>query len=388
MCISIADAGFPGRGHKSRYGRPARRPQRLRWPPGASGPAGTPLQSTVTRPRTSTIYDLAELAGTSASTVSAILNGSWQSRRISAQTAQRVQALAQEHGFAMNRQASGLRRQRSGLIGMVIPTHEDRFFGALSQSFERHAHERGLCPLVVSTLRDGALEVETVRSLIAFRVEHLIVTGATAPDAVSAECRQAGVRHVNVDLPGRKAPSITSDNRWGAAELTRLLLARSGPGAPRDAVCFLGGIRKEFATEQRLAGFCEALAPYRPVADEHIICCGYDPEAAHLAMAALYERLGGLPRALLFSSGITLQGAIRFLRALPDAELAQCSFGSYDWDPYAECLRFPVHMVRQNVEGLMAEAFRVIDGQGIRAGQVVQVRPQLVEWGATLRPAV
>ena len=56
--------------------------------------------------------------------------------------AARVQALAQEHGFAMNRQASGLRRQRSGLIGMVIPTHEDRFFGALSQSFERHAHER------------------------------------------------------------------------------------------------------------------------------------------------------------------------------------------------------------------------------------------------------
>ena len=98
-------------------------------------------------------------------------------------------------------------------------------------------------------------------------------------------------------------------------------------------------------------------------------------------MAALYQRLGGLPRALLFSSGITLQGAIRFLRGLPDAELAQCSFGSYDWDPYAECLRFPVHMVRQNVEGLMAEAFRAIDGEGLRAGQVVQVRPQLVEWG-------
>ena len=205
-----------------------------------------PLQSTVNRPRTSTIYDLAELAGTSASTVSAILNGSWQSRRISEETARRVQQLAQEHSFAVNRQASGLRRQRSGLIGMVIPTHEDRFFGALSQAFERLAHARGLCPLVVSTLRDGALEVETVRSLIAFRVEHLIVTGATRPDAISAECRQAGVRHVNVDLPGKKAPSVTSDNRWGAAELTRLLLARSRPpaGAPQDAICFLGGVRK------------------------------------------------------------------------------------------------------------------------------------------------
>src|SRR5258708_8435679 len=56
-----------------------------------------PLQSTVNRPRTSTIYDLAELAGTSASTVSAILNGSWQSRRISEATARRDCQRSEEH---------------------------------------------------------------------------------------------------------------------------------------------------------------------------------------------------------------------------------------------------------------------------------------------------
>jgi LacI family fructose operon transcriptional repressor len=115
-----------------------------------------------------------------------------------------------------------------------------------------------------------------------------------------------------------------------------------------------------------------------PVSDDHVLGCGYDPDQAEAAVTALYRRLGGLPRALLLASAITLEGAIRFLRTLPDQELAQCAFGSYDWDPYAKCLRFPVHMVRQNIEGLMAEAFRVIDGDGIRAGQVVQVRPELV----------
>lgn len=331
--------------------------------------------------RKSTIYDLAELAGTSASTVSAILNGTWQSRRISEDTARRVQQLAEKHSFALNRQASGLRLQRSGLIGMMIPTHEDRFFGGLSQTFEHLARERGLCPLVVSTLRDGAIEVETVRTLIAFRVEHLVITGATQPDAISAECRRAQVRHVNVDLPGKKAPSITSDNRWGAAELTRLLLARSSPGpaAARQGVHFLGGIRGEYATEQRIQGFREALAPVLgEVPDAHIVGCGYNPDQAEAAMAALHRRLGGLPRALLLASAVTLEGAIRFLQTLSDAELSQCAFGSYDWDPYATCLRFPVHMVRQNVDGLMGEAFRVMDGEGIRAGQVVQVRPVLV----------
>lgn len=339
---------------------------------------------TVSSPRKSTIYDLAKLAEVSASTVSAILNGTWQSRRISEDTARRVQQLAQEHGFEMNRQASGLRRQRSGMIGMMIPTHEDRFFGSLSQAFERLARERGLCPLVVSTLRDGALEVATVRTLIAYRVEHLLVTGATQPDAISAECQRAHVRHVNVDLPGKKAPSITSDNRWGAAELTRLLLSRSHPPADarRDGIYFLGGIPGEFATEERVRGFREALAPLGPLPDDRILECGYNPDQAEAAMAALYLRLGGLPRALLLASAVTLEGAIRFLGRLRDTELAQCSFGSYDWDPYATCLRFPVHMVRQNVEGLIVEAFRAMDGEGMRAGQVVQVRPELVPHGA------
>ncbi|KQS78846.1 hypothetical protein ASG25_09495 [Rhizobium sp. Leaf384] len=41
-----------------------------------------------------TIYDLAELAGTSASAVSAVLNGTWKKRRISAKLAERITTLA------------------------------------------------------------------------------------------------------------------------------------------------------------------------------------------------------------------------------------------------------------------------------------------------------
>lgn len=335
--------------------------------------------------RKSTIYDLAALAGTSASTVSACLNGSWQQRRISDATAARVQQLAHDKRYALNRQASGLRRSRSGLIGMVIPTHEDRFFGQLAQAFERMARARGLHPLVVSTLRDPALEVQTVGALISYQVEHLVVTGATDPDGVSALCLRHSVRHVNVDLPGKKAPSITSDNRWGAAELTRQLISGSAaaPGGARNGLYFLGGIRGEFATEQRIQGFAQALRRgFGPVAQHQLIACGYDVDRAEAALARLHGELGGLPRALLLASGVSLEGALRFLKTLPIGEVLRCTFGSYDWDPFAAGLRFPLHMVRQNVEGLMSEAYKVIDGKGIRAGQVVQVRPQLIPPGA------
>lgn len=329
----------------------------------------------------STIYDLAALAETSASTVSAILNGTWQQRRISVETAQRIQQLAEKLKFNVNRQASGLRRSRSGLIGMMIPTHEDRFFATMSQAFERMARERSLYPIVVSTLRDPALEVQTVRTLISYQIEHLVITGATDPDGVSRVCRHHGVRHVNVDLPGKKAPSIISDNYWGAVQLTSALIARSRPQADpaRDRMVFLGGTAGDYATEQRIKGFVDTVsAALGPVQPQQILACGYDVATAEAQMARLYARLGGLPRALFLASSVTLEGAIRFLETLPVEELRRCTFGSYDWDPFAAFLQFPVHMMKQNVEGLMTEAFKVIDGGGAATGKVVQVRPELV----------
>ncbi len=78
-------------------------------------------------------------------------------------------------------------------------------------------------------------------------------------------------------------------------------------------------------------------------------------------MRRLHARIGGLPRVLFVNSTIALEGVVRFLGTLPAAELATCSFGCYDWDPFAATLRFPLLMVRQDVDGLLREAFRIID---------------------------
>ncbi len=91
-----------------------------------------------------TIYDLAELAGTSASAVSAVLNGNWKKRRISAKLAERITKLAEEQGYAVNMQASVLRRERSKIIGMIVPKYDNRYFGSIVEQFEVRARERGL----------------------------------------------------------------------------------------------------------------------------------------------------------------------------------------------------------------------------------------------------
>lgn len=77
-----------------------------------------------TSPRTTVrnITDLARLAGVSPGTVSRALAGK---SLVNAKTREKIVELAREHGFRPNQMASGLRRQRTGVIGVVIPLGHD-----------------------------------------------------------------------------------------------------------------------------------------------------------------------------------------------------------------------------------------------------------------------
>lgn len=326
-----------------------------------------------------TIKDIARLARASPSTVSAVLSGTWQARRISESTADRIRHVAREQGFSVNRQARGLRRGRSDMVGLILPMHDNRFFAATAQSFEAEARRRGLCPVVVSTLRDPEEEVRTAERLVSYGLDALLVAGATDPAAVGAVCRAAGVEHVYLDLPGPDAPSVVSDNRSGARLLTETLLDRMPvrPG-PRGKPHFLGGSPSDAATSCRIEGFREAVsARLGEVEPGQVLACGYAPSRARAELAALRDRLGGLPAALLLNSIAVFEGALAELVALPAAELEGCAVGCYDHDPIASFLPFPVHMVRQNSEALVARAFEIVDA-GVAGTQVEEIAPELV----------
>lgn len=69
-----------------------------------------------------TITDLARIAGVSPGTVSRALAGK---SLVNAKTREKIVAIAREHGFRPNQMASGLRRQKTGVIGVVIPLGHD-----------------------------------------------------------------------------------------------------------------------------------------------------------------------------------------------------------------------------------------------------------------------
>jgi LacI family fructose operon transcriptional repressor len=182
-------------------------------------------------------------------------------------------------------------------------------------------------------------------------------------------------------LPGTKAASVISDNYWGAQQLTRGLIDQSHAvrSRQRNKPYFLGGIATDYATRRRMEGFADVVkARFGRVDPEQIDACGYEADLAEAAVRSLYARLGGLPRALFINSTIALEGVVRFLKTLSAEELGRCAFGCYDWDPFASVLSFPLLMVRQNVEGLLHEAFRIIDAKSFAEKRLIEIKPELV----------
>lgn len=330
--------------------------------------------------RKATIYDIARLSGASPSTVSAALSGAWKARRISEAKVNAIRKIAEEQGYAANLQARGLRQARSGLVGLVIPVHDNRFFSSMSQSFEAQARQRGLVPVIASAMRDPIEELRIVETLAAYAVDFVFIAGASDPDAMHRFCTAAGLRHIFVDLPSHLGPSVISDNLRGARELTTKLLSEM-PAKDRDTsgkLYFLGGAATDYASARRIQGFRDVLERRgQTVSPEQIITCGYAPRSATREVAALCERLGKLPAGLFVNSLTAFEGVLGHFVHLPPEDFSESVIGCYDYDPFAAYLQFPVHMVRQNSNRLIEQAYALIDA-GTDGPMRIEVEPELI----------
>lgn len=324
--------------------------------------------------RKTTIYDLAKLADASPSTVSAVMSGTWKKRRISPATAARILSLAEEQGYAMNMQASMLRSHRSKVIGMIVPKYDNRYFGSISEKFEEMARARGLFPVITCTQRDPQLEMEAARAMLSWQVDWLVATGASDPDQISQICAQAGTPTLNLDLPGKLAPSVISDNYAGAKQLaTTILMKVEKRDGVKSPLIFIGGSLRDHNTRERLRGFRDAHQEYGVAADDNLLlACGYAPEKAQQALAR-YRRPHSTPLAGIFvNSTISMEGVIRWLDDEGYTGREQPPMGCFDWDPFIELLCHDIATVRQDVPAMLEAIFQLIDNE-VTAPELIEI---------------
>ncbi len=326
-----------------------------------------------------TIYDLSVLSGASASTVSAVLNGSWRKRRISEETADKILSLAKAHRYTTNLQARGLRSSKSGLVGLLLPIYDNRFFSSMAQTFEAQARLRGLSPMVVSGRRDPEEERRTVETLISYSIDALFIAGATDPDGVHNICVRAALPHVNIDLPGKLASSVISDNRHGAEVLTSAIIAHAARNetlSPEDVILFGG--HDDHASRDRIAGFHAVKDRYFGIeSSDDIEVTGYSPRMTELAFERFFDRKGRLPRCFFVNSSINFEGLLRFMGRHDGTTFGDIVVGCFDYDPFASFLPFPVYMIKPDISKMLERGFDLLE-EAPAHPTVTIIDPQLV----------
>ncbi|MBK1787634.1 LacI family DNA-binding transcriptional regulator [Prauserella cavernicola] len=103
----------------------------------------------------SRLRDVAQLAGVSVKTVSNVVNGY---QFVSAATRSKVEAALRELDYRPNVSARNLRRGRSGMIAVGLPSIRNAYFAELAQLLVKEAESRSLTVLIDCT--DGVADRE------------------------------------------------------------------------------------------------------------------------------------------------------------------------------------------------------------------------------------
>lgn len=79
------------------------------------------------------VKEIAEMAGTSAATVSRVIN---QNGRFSKDTEKRVKEIIEKYDYQPNQLARGLRVNHTQVIGILVPDITNEFLPALQRKFK------------------------------------------------------------------------------------------------------------------------------------------------------------------------------------------------------------------------------------------------------------
>lgn len=202
------------------------------------------------------IRDVAKAAGVSVTTVSHALSEAHNSR-VNARTVEHIKSVAGELGYAPNRLASGLRNQRSRILGLVsdeITTTP--FAGAMLQGAQDAASEHGHLLMVVNSGLDNELELQEIRALRQHQVDG-IVFARMFNQVVAVPDELQGVPAIVLDAtPDNAGLSSVVPDEFGAGEAAAGLLVAAGHTR-------IGMVNNEDdipAAHERLAGFRAGLA--------------------------------------------------------------------------------------------------------------------------------
>jgi DNA-binding LacI/PurR family transcriptional regulator len=259
--------------------------------------------------RATTIRDVAARAGVSVGTVSAVIN---RSPSVAESTRQRVLNRIQELSYKPNSKARSLRRHGVSAVGLIVPDLKNPFFSSVAEGVQITAEENDVLLVLCMTGARAEREQYYAQTLMTARLDGVIyLSGSGIPSPhllLLAKSRQ--ILFVDESLPGVDIPFITSENRSGARAVAKHVLSMG-----HREVAIIGGPARLWTSEQRLAGYREALVGAGLNPDDTPMVAGeYDEASGYRIAQELLRKSKPAITALLCANDLMAIGAMKLCR--------------------------------------------------------------------------
>ena len=310
-----------------------------------------------------TIYDVATAARVSPATVSRVLGGG---AAVAPETASRVREVVERLGYRPDRVAQALRRQRSDMVGLVLPLGR---YPAVLQLLR--GLERALAALDVSlVLAEGSASPESASDsmtrLLAQRVDALLLVRTGAATAARPYKTGDDVPVILVDSgpADRTADAVRTDHAAGLRQAVRFVVRE---GAQR--VAFLGEGTSTTIGAEQLEGFVAAAGSIDPL--DTMLRLGPPSREFGRAMATELQQASKPPDAYVCGSDLVAVAVCSELdtRFEPDQRPLVVGYGGADWTgwvtPTITTIRIPALEIAEEAVRLVSRRLGGFGGDPI-----------------------
>lgn len=232
-----------------------------------------------------TIKDIARLLDINPSTVSRALK---DHPDISLETREKVRELSRSLGYRPNVQAVHFRKQRSGLIALLIPDMNMFFFPPVIEAIEELTHNNGYNLIVLQSQESLHREVENADICRQLGVEGVLVslTKETVETSHLDRLAENGTPVVYFDrvLDYLQVPKVIIHDELAAYQATTHLIGR---GYRR--LCGLFGNPNLSISQQRYQGFRRALSENGLTLYPHLLLFANSSEQGCEALLQLWQ---------------------------------------------------------------------------------------------------
>jgi len=255
-----------------------------------------------------TIIDVAKKARVSPTTVSRVLNDDTE-KHMREETKQRVLKAIKELDYTPDKYAQFMKKQKSGVIGVLVPDISNQFFSLMVRGVENISYKNGYSVIICDAENSLEKENNYIDILLKERVEGIILTSSgTQNEQIKKVIKKripvilADRRLKNVDLP-----YVGSDGFKDGYKMTQYLIDLG-----YKEIGFVRGPSQVATASERFKGYIKAIKQNRlEIRDSYIGQGDYTFKGGYQAGEEMLSSCNKLPQAIIAANDLMAIGIIR-----------------------------------------------------------------------------